>query len=103
MGLVAAGGVLGALAATSCCIVPLVLFDLGVSGAWIANLTQLAPYQPYFITATVACLAGGYGVMYRARKVACADGQGVHPAPVKPDRHGRPDPRDDPRHRRVGV
>ena len=73
--LLAAGGVIGALAASSCCIVPLVLFGLGVSGAWIANLTQLAPYQPYFITATVACLAGGYGVMYRARKVACADGQ----------------------------
>jgi mercuric ion transport protein len=57
----AAGGVIGALAASSCCIVPLVLFGLGVSGAWIANLTQLAPYQPYFIVATVACLAGGTG------------------------------------------
>ena len=31
----------------SCCVVPLALFALGVSGAWIANLTQLAPYQPY--------------------------------------------------------
>ena len=42
-------GVLGALAASSCCIAPLLLFALGVSGAWIANLTQLAPYQPLFI------------------------------------------------------
>src|SRR5215472_4108367 len=45
--LLAAGGVIGALATSSCCVVPLVLFGLGVSGAWIANLTQLAPYQPY--------------------------------------------------------
>src|SRR5215831_7278923 len=71
----AAGGVIGALAASSCCILPLVLFGLGVSGAWIANLTQLAPYQPYFVAATVACLAGGYGLMYRSRRRACADGQ----------------------------
>ena len=34
--LVAAGGVIGALAASSCCILPLVLFGLGVSGAWIS-------------------------------------------------------------------
>ena len=74
-GLLAAGGVIGALAASSCCIVPLVLFGLGVSGAWIANLTRLAPYQPYFIAATVGCLAGGYGLLYRARKVTCTDGQ----------------------------
>ena len=39
--LLAAGGVLGALAASSCCVAPLVLFGLGVSGAWIANLTRL--------------------------------------------------------------
>jgi len=71
----AAGGVIGALAASSCCIVPLILFGLGVSGAWIANLTQLAPYQPYFIAATIACLAGGYGLLYRSRKRACTDGQ----------------------------
>ena len=71
----AVGGVLGALAASSCCIVPLVLFALGVSGAWIANLTQLAPYQPFFIAATAACLGAGYWLVYRARKVACADGE----------------------------
>ena len=40
--LVAVGGVLAALAASSCCIVPLALFGLGISGAWIANLTRLA-------------------------------------------------------------
>jgi mercuric ion transport protein len=74
-GLLAAGGVIGALAASSCCIVPLVLFGLGVSGAWIANLTQLAPYQPYFIAATVGCLVGGYGLLYRSRKMRCTDGQ----------------------------
>jgi mercuric ion transport protein len=66
-------GVLGALAASSCCIAPLLLFALGISGAWIANLTQFAPYQPLFIAAAVGCLGAGYWLVYRARKVACAD------------------------------
>ena len=72
--LVAAGGILGAIAASSCCIAPLVLFSLGISGAWIGNLTALAPYQPYFIAATLACLGYGYWLVYRQSKVACAEG-----------------------------
>lgn len=71
-GLMAAGGLLGALAASSCCILPLAMFGLGVSGAWIGNFTQLAPYQPYFIAATLACLAYGYWLVYGRR--ACSDG-----------------------------
>lgn len=73
--LLAAGGLLGALAASSCCILPLALFGLGISGAWISTLTQLAPYQPYFIAATAACLGYGYWQVYRIRKIACADGE----------------------------
>ena len=73
--LLAAGGVLGALAASSCCIVPLVLFGLGVSGAWIGNLTRLAPYQPYFLAATAACLGYGYWLVYRSGNRTCADGE----------------------------
>jgi mercuric ion transport protein len=73
--LVATGGLIGALAASSCCILPLVLFGLGVSGAWIGNLTRLAPYQPYFIAATAACLGGGYWLRYRSRKTTCADAE----------------------------
>lgn len=73
--LVAAGGFLGALAASSCCIVPLVLFGLGISGAWIGTLTRLAPYQPYFIAATLACLGYGYWLLHRSREMVCADGQ----------------------------
>jgi mercuric ion transport protein len=72
--LTAIGGILGAIAASSCCIAPLVLFSLGISGAWIANLTALAPYQTYFIAATLAFLSYGYFLVYRRRAVACAEG-----------------------------
>lgn len=72
--LLAAGGLIGALAASSCCILPLVLFGLGVSGAWIGNFTRLAPYQPIFIAATLVCLGAGVWLVHRASTRACADG-----------------------------
>jgi len=73
--LIAAGGLLGAFAASSCCILPLALFGLGVSGAWIGNFTRLAAYQPYFIAATLAFLGYGYWLVYRSSTRACADGE----------------------------
>jgi mercuric ion transport protein len=72
--LMAAGGLLGALAASSCCILPVVLFSLGISGAWIGNFTKLAPYQPYYLGATLLCLGTGYWLVHRASKRACAEG-----------------------------
>ena len=69
--LIAATGILGALAASTCCILPLVLFSLGISGAWIGTLTSLSPYQPIFITLTVLCLGYGYWLVYRNSKNAC--------------------------------
>ena len=71
----AAGGMLGALAASSCCILPLVLFSLSVSGAWIGNFTWLAPYQPYFIAATLLFLGCGYWLVYRSGTRACAESE----------------------------
>src|SRR5215470_6461230 len=71
----AVGGLLGAVAASSCCILPLMLFSLGVSGAWIGNFTRLAPYQPYFIAATFVILGYGYWLVYQSRTRACAEGE----------------------------
>jgi mercuric ion transport protein len=70
----AAGGLIGALAASSCCILPVVLFSFGISGAWIGNFTQLAPYQPYFLAATAVLLGTGYWLVNRASKRACIVG-----------------------------
>jgi mercuric ion transport protein len=72
--LVAAGGILGALAVSSCCILPLLLFSLGVSGAWIGNFTRLAPYQPVFVFVTFICLGYGYWLVWRSRTAVCAEG-----------------------------
>ena len=75
----AAGGVLGALASSSCCIVPLVLFSLGLGGAWIGNLTALAPYQPIFVATTLVFLGSGFYLVYLRPKRACTEGEACAP------------------------
>lgn len=78
----AAGGVLGAMAASSCCLVPLALFGVGISGAWIGHLTRLAPYQPYFLGVAFICLGLGLWVRHRATRMICApDGTCTRPLP----------------------
>jgi mercuric ion transport protein len=72
--LAAAGGILAALGAASCCVVPFALFLLGVSGAWIGNLTALERYQPVFAAIAAACLGYGFYLIYRRPKIACAEG-----------------------------
>lgn len=83
-GLAVTGGLAGAVAAISCCILPLALFSLGVSGVWIGQLTGLAPYQPYFVGAAVLCLGYGYWMAYRSRKKACDGGKAcARPVPSR--------------------
>lgn len=73
----AAGGVLAALGAASCCVLPLALFTFGVSGAWMSNLTALAPYQPIFMSVAAVLLGVGFWRVYRRPKpqAPCADGE----------------------------
>lgn len=73
-GWLATGGVLGAVLASSCCIGPLVLVSLGVSGAWIGNLTALEPFKPYFLAATALLLGLGFWQVYFRKKPACEEG-----------------------------
>ncbi len=49
-------GGLAAILASTCCLGPLVLVALGLSGAWIGNLTQLEPYRPFFIAGALVAL-----------------------------------------------
>ena len=76
------GSVLGALAMSSCCIVPLVLFSLGVTGAWIGNLTALYPYKLYFLVPTGGFLAGGFYLAYRKPTADDCGAEGACVAPV---------------------
>lgn len=70
---VAAGGILAAIGATSCCILPLAMFSLGAGGIWIGKLTALAPYQPIIATIAVGLVSYGFWLVYRKPAPACAD------------------------------
>jgi len=70
----ATGSVIGAVLASSCCILPLVLVTLGASGAWIGNLAVLEPYKPIFAAITFVFLGSGYWQIYRKPKIACEEG-----------------------------
>lgn len=59
-----AGG-LAAVLASTCCLGPLVLVTLGVSGAWIGNLTVLEPYRPIFIGVALIALFFAWKRIYR--------------------------------------
>jgi mercuric ion transport protein len=67
-------GGLAAILASTCCLGPLILVALGLSGAWIANLTLLEPYRPFFIAgALVALFFAGRRIFRPAR--SCQPGE----------------------------
>ena len=75
----ATGGVLAAMAMTSCCILPLVLFSLGATGVWIGRLGALYQYKWYLFAFAAATLGYGfYKVYWQAPKV-CAGGACTRP------------------------
>lgn len=49
-------GVIAAIGASVCCVAPLVLLALGISGAWVGNLTAMESYRPIFIGLTLLFL-----------------------------------------------
>lgn len=59
------GGALAAIAASACCLGPLVLVTLGIGGAWISNLTLLEPFRPAFIALALICMGVAYRKIYR--------------------------------------
>ena len=73
-GWLAAGGVMGAVLASACCILPLAFVMIGVSGAWIGNLTALEPYKPVFAATALISIALGFRQVYVRPKAACEPG-----------------------------
>jgi mercuric ion transport protein len=73
-GLLATGAIVGAILASACCVVPLLLVMLGISGAWISNLTALGPFKPYFAAVTLGLIGLGFWRVYFQPKPACVEG-----------------------------
>ena len=60
------GGALAAIVASVCCLGPLVLVTVGISGAWISNLVAFEPYRPYAIAVALVCMVFAYRKIYAA-------------------------------------
>lgn len=67
----ASGGVIGAILASSCCILPLLFVVLGISGAWISSLTALLPYKPIFAGIALVFIGLGFWQIYFKTKATC--------------------------------
>lgn len=67
-------GGLAAILASTCCLGPLMLITLGVSGAWISNLMLLEPYRLTFIGAAAVALFFAHRRIWQAPAV-CEPGQ----------------------------
>jgi len=59
-------GVLAAVGASMCCVGPLVLVSLGLSGAWISSLSKLEPLRPALVAVALALLAWAWHQLCRA-------------------------------------
>ena len=72
--------VVAMLAMTSCCILPLALVSLGVTGVFIGKLSALYQYHWYFLAFATAALAYGFWKAYRPVNMEnCADGTCARP------------------------
>lgn len=67
-------GGLAALLVSTCCLAPLALVTLGISGAWIGSLSAMAAYQPLFIGAALVALFFAGKRIWRPA-VLCAPGE----------------------------
>jgi mercuric ion transport protein len=68
-----AAGVIAALAASICCIGPILLLSLGIGGAWISSLILFEPYRPIFIVLALLFLGMAFHRIYIASR-ACPQG-----------------------------
>ena len=69
------GGAIAAFAASLCCLGPLLLVTLGVSGAWISSLAALEPYRPVFIGGALVLMGLAWRRIYHVPAAgACEPG-----------------------------
>lgn len=57
-------GALAAIGASLCCVGPLVLLMLGISGAWVSHLSLFEPVRPLFIGLTVLFVGMAFRRLY---------------------------------------
>jgi mercuric ion transport protein len=65
--------VLASILASTCCVLPLVLVLVGITGAWMVHLTALKPLAPYAIALTLGALGWAGWLVFRPAAVCAVD------------------------------
>ena len=79
-------GIVAGIGASVCCVGPLVLLALGISGAWIGNLTALEPYRPIFIGLTLLFLGLAFRKLYLVPRVCSPENTCAEPRVLRRQR-----------------
>jgi mercuric ion transport protein len=67
--------VVASLLASTCCVLPLVLVLVGITGAWMSTLVAMKPVTPYAIALTLAALGWSGWLLFKpARACHVQDG-----------------------------
>jgi len=78
--------IIAGITASACCLGPLVLLMLGVSGSWISNLTAMEPYRPIFIGITLLFLGLAFRKLYLIPQTCAVDTPCAQPANLRKQR-----------------
>ena len=79
-------GVVAGIGASLCCVGPLVLLALGISGAWIGNLTALEPYRPIFVGLTLLFLGLAFRKLYPGPRACLPEDACAQPRVIRRQR-----------------
>ena len=60
-----------ALIGGSCCLLPILFFNFGMSSAWVANLAALKPLRPYMLGVSIALLMSGVFLYWHRCRTEC--------------------------------
>lgn len=80
------GSIVSGIAASACCVGPLVLLSLGISGSWIGNLKVMQPYRFIFIGLTLVFLGLAFRKLYLVPPACAVDAACAQPANLRKQR-----------------
>jgi mercuric ion transport protein len=69
--------VASSLIASTCCVLPLVLVLVGITGAWMSHLVALKPITPVFTVLSLGALAWAGYLVFRPATVCAPDAGGA--------------------------
>jgi len=80
------GSIIAGIAASTCCIGPLVLLTLGISGSWIGNLSAMEAFRPYFMGITLILLGLTFRKLYLVPQACAVDAPCSTPSNLRKQR-----------------